>query len=174
MRGIYGLIEIVSVAGMVGLFAFVPLTKLSLAAILTFVGAFFPKFPRTDTNQEGNAEIKVGNIGMKVSGGLRLSVIMCGLALFLFAMYETLDTAQTYERLALGGNESEIKLIHDFKPLREQDPDYYCMYSLKALSGRRQILKHFGEGEILRIYEKSMKKRSNDVQNQCKGNLKPS
>ena len=74
------ILEYVGVAGIIGLISFVSWTKLALGAVLTFLGAFFPKAgARKESLEGGNAQIKVLNIFLKMSGGLRFGVVLAGL-----------------------------------------------------------------------------------------------
>ena len=83
--------EVISAFGVLGVFAFVPLTMMATGAILTFLGVYYPRFGHVETKQDGKAELKAGIVGLKFSGGLRFAMVVAGLTLLVLAVYQTGD-----------------------------------------------------------------------------------
>jgi hypothetical protein len=70
MRGFIYFLELLGIAGITGLLAFIPWTKMALGAVLAFLGASYPTLRVVPT--EGQGEIQWKHVIAKFSGGLEL------------------------------------------------------------------------------------------------------
>jgi hypothetical protein len=85
------LLEFIGVGGIVGLVAFVSWTKLSLGAVLALLGAFFPNMDTGMGKRDpdgGSAQLKMWNVLLKLSGGLRFGVVIAGLVVLVGAVLD--------------------------------------------------------------------------------------
>ncbi len=87
------LLELVGVAGIVGLLVFIPWTKMALGAALTFLGAFFPTVRPTQTS--GGGEVRWHRVLARFSGGIRVGVVLGGLVLLIGAVLAGVDGKRT-------------------------------------------------------------------------------
>ena len=83
---------------------FIPMTKMTLGAILTLFGAFFPRFAHGKDDYAGHASVRVGErITVDFHGTLRFSVIVAGIVLIAASVVE--GTAKWWEAGAPGATE---------------------------------------------------------------------
>jgi hypothetical protein len=80
--------EYMGVIALVGLFVFVPITKMVLGAILTVVGAFFPTVQSANKKDEGKGKISLFKVAVTLSGGIRFAVIFAGVILLIGSILE--------------------------------------------------------------------------------------
>jgi hypothetical protein len=109
------LLELGGVGGIVALLAFIPWTKLALGGVLAFLGAFFPNFGGTKVDRQGGyAQIKVLNILLKMSGGLRFGLVLAGLIVLVGAI---LDGHQGY----VANQANTVPLAEQLKQQRDEE-----------------------------------------------------
>jgi len=88
-RSLEFLLELLGVGSIGGLLAFVTWTKITLGRALTFLGAFFPKLrSQKEPPQKQVAQIKLWTFLVRMSGGLRLGVVVAGLILVIGAVID--------------------------------------------------------------------------------------
>ena len=84
--------------------SFIPMAKMTLGAILTLFGAFFPRFAHGKDDYAGHASVRVGErITVDFHGTLRFSVIVAGIVLIAASVVE--GTAKWWEAGAPGATE---------------------------------------------------------------------
>lgn len=106
--------EYAGVIALVGLFVFVPITKMVLGAVLTVVGAFFPRVESSSKNDEGKGKLSLFKIAVTLSGGVRFGVIFAGVILLIGSIlegYKNYDARKTeLVNTKIGLRESKVSL----------------------------------------------------------------
>ena len=106
------LIELLSLVGLVAILAYVKWSLTTLGAVLTLIGAFFPKMS-TDKSKKtkGSAKVKSKNLSLIFRGSLRIGVILAGLLLVIGGVANVPEEKKIAEEKATFETLKEIQLL---------------------------------------------------------------
>jgi hypothetical protein len=94
-RAVVYLLELIGLFGLIGIVAFISWTKMILGAVLSLVGAFFPRVGGRDSADRGSGEINIQQIAIRMIGGVRVLVVIGGIILIVGSI---LDGHEGYVR----------------------------------------------------------------------------
>ena len=130
MRIVFYLLEMIGVVGIVGLLAFIPLTKVALGAALACIGAFFPTIRPVQVT--GDGEVRVSRFRARFRGGVRIGVILGGLILLVGAVLTGVE-----ER-----NKAAHKVSERYQDKLLNDPKYKTLWDDPKF---REVLKRLDD-----------------------------
>jgi hypothetical protein len=86
--GVFFLLELLGVAGLVSLLAYITWTKMALGAVLTLLGAFFPSLKDARQKLAGEGQVSWRGFLLKINGGIRFLVVIGGIILLIGAVLD--------------------------------------------------------------------------------------
>jgi hypothetical protein len=106
MRGFIYFLELLGIAGITGLLAFIPWTKMALGAVLAFLGAFYPTLKVVPT--KGQGEIQWKQMIAKFSRGAGIAVVLAGIILHIGAILDGYYNKEEHDKNLLKQRISEF------------------------------------------------------------------